>query len=205
MGARRIGRALSCSQKKALEEGLKNWIFDPKNILDGKIFLEIGFGQGENLVHQAHLHPDHSFIGVEFFINGLATFFKKYLAAGLKNVWIYPGDIHMVLKDLPMLDQVYILFPDPWSKKRHHKRRLIQPNFLEILASRMNTGAKLILSTDHVGYFEHMKETSQKMSSQFMWLNPENSYTPPDDWISTRYALKSLSPPQFIFLEKLKN
>lgn len=160
------------------------------------LWLEIGFGGGEHLAHQAKLHPDISIIGCEPYLNGIGDLLKKIDADKLKNIRIYPDDARVLMERLPdsCLDKVFILYPDPWPKARHNKRRLISPEFLDELARVMKPDAVLQLATDHVDYATWMLERLLT-HKQFIW-NAETCVDwlkPPSDWIPTRYEKKRLA------------
>ncbi len=114
------------------------------------LILEIGFGGGEHLVAQAQAHPGARFIGVEPFLNGVASCLRHIEASNVQNVRLHMGDARDVLARLPdsSLDLVYILFPDPWPKTRHWKRRLIQPDFIGELARVLKRGGEVRFATD---------------------------------------------------------
>lgn len=116
--------------------------------------LEIGFGGGEHLVAQAQVQPHARFVGVEPFLNGVASCLRHIEESGATNVRLHRGDARDVVARLPdaSLDRVFILFPDPWPKARHHKRRLIQPDFVDELARVMKPGAELRFATDWAHY-----------------------------------------------------
>lgn len=123
--------------------------------------VEIGFGNGEQLLHAAVAEPERDFIGVEVHRPGVGRLMNALAAAGLDNVRIYNADAVDVLEqEIPpaSLAEVRIYFPDPWHKKRHHKRRLIQPGFLALLARRTAPGGRLHIATDWAGYAEHIGE-----------------------------------------------
>src|SRR5262249_45066780 len=115
---------------------------------------EIGFGGGEHLVAQAEARPERRFIGVEPFINGVGSCLRHIEESGVANVRLHQGDARDVIARLPeaSLDLVYILFPDPWPKTRHHKRRLIQPDFLGELARVLKPGGEVRFATDWANY-----------------------------------------------------
>ena len=122
--------------------------------------LEIGFGNGEQLVHAATAEPERDFIGIEVHRPGVGRVLNALAHAGVDNVRIYHHDAVEVLEreiGVGSLDEVRIYFPDPWPKKRHHKRRLIQPDFVALLASRTRHGGRLHLATDWADYAEHMQ------------------------------------------------
>jgi len=161
----------------------------------GGVTLEIGFGAGEHLVRRASESPDAGFIGVEPFLNGVGACLAKIDEAGLANVRLHAGDARDVLAQLPTgaLDMVYILFPDPWPKARHHKRRLIQPTFLAELARVMKPGAEARFATDWADYAEWTLAAFLN-EPRFAWLAERA-----DDWRAawpghavTRYEEKRL-------------
>lgn len=116
--------------------------------------LEIGFGMGDFLVHQAMLHPELTFIGVEPFKTGLVSLLKKIKQNNILNIRIYHGVVHDIIAKLPLLSAIYILYPDPWPKKRHHKRRLIQKEFLLKLRQHLKPEGKIFIASDHADYQE---------------------------------------------------
>jgi tRNA (guanine-N7-)-methyltransferase len=120
--------------------------------------LEIGFGNGEAILADASAHPERDFIGIEVHRPGVGRLLLGIEAAGLGNVRVICRDAVEVLGRLPdaSLDEVRIFFPDPWHKKRHHKRRLIQPTFIDVLAPKLGAGGRLHLATDWAPYAEHM-------------------------------------------------
>jgi tRNA (guanine-N7-)-methyltransferase len=123
--------------------------------------LEIGFGNGEQLLHAAVHEPDRDFIGIEVHRPGVGRLMNALATAGVGNVRLFADDAVEVLQHeiAPgALAGVRICFPDPWPKKRHHKRRLIQPEFVALLASRVAPGGLLHLATDWEPYAEHMLE-----------------------------------------------
>jgi len=123
--------------------------------------LEIGFGNGDNLLSQASANPGEHFIGVEVHPPGVGHLLRQAAAAGLDNLKVIQHDAVQVLREqIPpdSLHAVLILFPDPWHKKRHHKRRLINPEFAALAASRLRCGGTLQLATDWEPYAEAMLE-----------------------------------------------
>jgi len=123
--------------------------------------LEIGFGNGENLLALAVAHPERDFIGVEVHRAGVGHLLLRADEAGLGNLRVVCHDAVEVLERHiapESLDEVLVLFPDPWHKKRHHKRRLIQPAFVELVASRLQRGGRLQLATDWEPYAQQMLE-----------------------------------------------
>lgn len=156
-----------------------------------KIFLEIGFGTGTHLAHQARLHPDVLLIGCEPYRHGVGDLLQAIKTEELNNVRVFHDDARLLLEKMPdaALDKVFILYPDPWPKKRHHKRRLISDPFLAALARVMKPGAELRLATDHEDYKHWMQEHLQA-SKDFEKLSISGE--PPSDWVTTRYEQKAL-------------
>ncbi len=157
-------------------------------------WLEVGFGGGEHLVHQAAQNPDVGVIGCEPFINGVAMLLGKLRDRNLSNVSIYPGDARNMLDVLPeaSISRAFLLYPDPWPKKRHHRRRFVTPEHLIPLARVLKPGAIFRVATDIPDY---VRQTLVEVPKQgFDWLaeGPADWRTPWDDWISTRYEQKAL-------------
>ena len=121
--------------------------------------LEIGFGTGHSLLEIARAHPERDFIGVEMFKPGIGTLLLGIEAHGLTNIRIFYADAVFVLKQcIPSegLEGVQLFFPDPWPKRRHHKRRIIQPDFINLIAEKLKPQGLLHLATDWDDYAKHM-------------------------------------------------
>jgi tRNA (guanine-N7-)-methyltransferase len=161
----------------------------------GPLVLEIGFGGGEHLGAQAQAHPDTRFIGVEPFLNGVASCLRHIEESGVQNVRLYMGDARDVLARLPnaSLDRCYILFPDPWPKVRHHKRRLIQPAFLDELARALKPGAEVRFATDWANYAAWTLEQFSR-DHRFAWFaeSVADWRNPWQGHVTTRYESKRL-------------
>ena len=159
------------------------------------LWLEIGFGGGEHLAAEAAAHPDVGFIGCEPFINGVASLLRYAEAAGLANLRIHDGDARPLIAALPeaSVDRVYLLFPDPWPKVRHHKRRLVSPAFLDALARVMADGGTFVFASDHAGYATWTLERLIR-HPLFSWTaRSRRDWQRPVDWIETRYEAKALA------------
>lgn len=121
--------------------------------------LEIGFGNGEVLVELARGHPERDYLGIDVYEPGIGRLLAAAADAGLTNLRVLRGDAAELLRESfapASLETILILFPDPWPKKRHHKRRLVQPAFVELLADRLVPGGIVHLATDWEDYAEHM-------------------------------------------------
>jgi tRNA (guanine-N7-)-methyltransferase len=125
------------------------------------VILEIGFGMGETTAAIAAAHPAHDFIGIEVHTPGVGSLLKEIEARGLTNLRVIQHDAVEVLRTMipeASLAGCHLYFPDPWPKKRHHKRRLVQPPFLSLLASRLAPGAYFHAATDWMEYADWMLE-----------------------------------------------
>jgi tRNA (guanine-N7-)-methyltransferase len=121
--------------------------------------LEIGFGMGETTAKIAHAHPENNYLGIEVHTPGVGSLLKQIAAGGLANLRLIQHDAVEVLEHMiapAALAGAHIFFPDPWPKKRHHKRRLIQPAFVALLASRLAPGAYVHAATDWQEYAEQI-------------------------------------------------
>ncbi|MBM3488324.1 MAG: tRNA (guanosine(46)-N7)-methyltransferase TrmB [Alphaproteobacteria bacterium] len=160
----------------------------------GALWVEIGFGAGEHLVHQAAAHPDIGFIGCEPFINGVARALASIEAAGLDNVRIVVDDARLLLARLPeaSVGRIFVLYPDPWRKARHHKRRILGPATTALFARVLADAAELRVATDHPGYLGWILE-HVRAAPEFDWLarRPSDWRTRPPDWPPTRYGEKA--------------
>jgi tRNA (guanine-N7-)-methyltransferase len=153
--------------------------------------LEIGFGNGEHLAALAAAHPERDYLGIEVHRPGVGHLFMLAQRDGLTNLRASAHDAVEVLREqIPpgALDEVLVLFPDPWHKKRHHKRRLIQPGFVELVASRMKPGGVLRLATDWEHYALQMLEVLNGASTSFENLSATGDWVPrPEERAPTRF------------------
>ncbi|MEM7223470.1 MAG: tRNA (guanosine(46)-N7)-methyltransferase TrmB [Pseudomonadota bacterium] len=158
-------------------------------------WLEIGFGAGEHLAWQAAQNPGVGILGAEVFINGIASLVREIDAQNIENIRIYEGDGRDLLAALPAgaLSRVFLLFADPWPKRRHHKRRFIQRESLDRLAALIRPGGELRLATDHMGHLDWMLErTSAHRAFQWLAQSPEDWRRRPADWPESRYERKAI-------------
>ena len=160
-----------------------------------EVWLEIGFGGGEHLIHQAAAHPEIGFIGAEPFINGVAKLLAAIERAGVTNLSVTDADARDVMDVLPegSIGQVCLLYPDPWPKTRHHKRRFVNPDQLDQLARVMRPGAELRVATDIADYVRHTLEQVDRHPA-FDWTaeRPADWREPWPGWPGTRYEAKAL-------------
>ncbi len=171
---RREGR-LTRGQQRALDELLPRVELRPDRPADlDALFgrtaprtLEIGFGNGDSLAQLAGQEPEHDFIGIEVHRPGVGHLLQQVEENNLANVRVSTEDaVEVITYAIPddSLDRVLILFPDPWHKKRHHKRRLVQPAFIGLLSRKLKAGGILHMATDWADYAEHMLDVMQQSS-----------------------------------------
>jgi len=192
----------SLAPRIVIPEGL----LDPRDLMPGaaEVWLEIGFGGGEHMAGQAARRPEVLILGVEPFLNGVASALRHIDEQALDNVRVRQGDAREVLADLipASLDRVFILFPDPWPKTRHHKRRLIQAETIAALARALKPGGRLRFATDWNAYAVWTLERMMRASS-FRWLaeRADDWRTPPADHLTTRYETKALGDCKPVYLD----
>ena len=195
----RTGRMTS-GQTRALEELWPRYGVDysPAPLSLDELFgrrapctLEIGFGNGEHLASLATAHPERTYFGVEVHRPGVGHLFMLAASSNLTNLRASSHDAVEVLNHQiapGALDEVLVLFPDPWHKKRHHKRRLIQPPFVELIASRLASGGIFKLATDWEPYAQQMLEVLGAAPALFTNLSPAGDWMPrPEERAPTRF------------------
>lgn len=200
------GKTLRASQKGYLAEdlgplslkGVTATVNPNRTPLDltfaaGKpIWLEVGFGGGEHLVHMAALNPQAHLIGAEPFVNGIAMLLGKIRAAGVTNLALHPGDVRDLFDVLPdgCLQRVFLNYPDPWPKARHHRRRFVTPEYLQALARVTASGAEFRVATDIPNY---VRQTLEEVPQAGFALERQAGQGGAwEDWLSTRYEQKAL-------------
>ncbi len=208
---RRRGKALRPGQQDLLERKLPaltppgiGWDENPQRApLDlralfpsvREIRLEIGFGGGEHLLAQAAAHPDIGFLGCEPFVNGVAMCLSALERAPTQNLRLHAGDARFLFDVLPdaALGRVYLLYPDPWPKRRHWPRRFVNPANLDEIARLLRPGAELRVATDIDDYARHTLQQLQARR-EFEWLaeRPQDWRAPWSGWPGTRYEAKAL-------------
>lgn len=199
------GKTLRPSQKAYLAEDLAGLslpgitrddnparvAIDPAAIFGGRpLWLEVGFGGGEHLVHMAAANPGIGIIGCEPYVNGIAMLLGKARAAGVSNMRIHPGDVRDLFEVLPAgsVSKAFLNYPDPWPKARHHRRRFVTQGYLAAFARVMAPGAEFRVATDIEDY---VRQTLEEVPLAGFGLVSQGSVAW-DDWISTRYEMKAL-------------
>ncbi len=213
------GRPLSQRQQRLMDEMLPKIAvdianqqddFDPNALFTSEYdtyWFEIGFGGAEHLIGQAKNNPNVGFIGAEPFLEGVAKALVQIEETQVENVRLHADDARQVLKKLSdnSLDRVFIMFPDPWHKARHHKRRIIQQDFLKTLSRVLKPQGQIRFATDWENYAEWTLEQFQE-SNDFKWTadNIKDCTTPPKDHVTTRYQVKGLGDCAPIYLDFVK-
>ncbi|EKE45635.1 tRNA (guanine-N(7)-)-methyltransferase [Oceaniovalibus guishaninsula JLT2003] len=203
---RRKGHTLRGSQQAYLAEDLAtlspgpvDWDVNPDRrkldlaarFGDRPVWVEIGFGGGEHLVHQAALNPHVAIIGAEPYINGVAMLLGRIRAAGVDNLAVHPGDARDLFDVLPdaSVGRAFLLYPDPWPKARHHRRRFVTPDHLAPLARVMAKGAAFRIATDIPDY---VRQTLEEVPRAGFTRVEAPLHDPWPDWTRTRYESKAL-------------
>ncbi len=189
---KREGR-LTKGQAKALEDNWKNMGLNHADGLlnfnqvfgnDNPVVLEIGFGMGKSLVEMAKNDPNSNFIGIEVHRPGVGACLMDAAEAGVTNLRVYEHDAVEVLADCiadASLSKLQLFFPDPWHKKRHHKRRIVQPEFVENLREKLKIDGVFHMATDWENYAEHMLEVMNS-AEKFENLSTTNDYVERPDF-----------------------
>ena len=193
--ARRVSEMLPEFEPELSASDLKGW-FGARAPEAGfnSYTLEIGFGGGEHLAACAKAAPQNGFIGCEPFINGVAKLLGYIEAEGLENLCVHHGDARNVMAAMPAaaLDQAFLLYPDPWPKKRHHKRRFVNQENLDSLFRVLVPNARLLVATDIAAYADWTL-AEIKQHGGFLWRAQCRAdwLRAPQHWPGTRYEQKA--------------
>lgn len=197
------GKTLRPAQRRYLDEDLPRWRLTrvaaeenperaPLSLPNpGRpLWLEVGFGGGEHLLHMAQSNPQADLIGCEPYVNGVAMLLGRLKREPVANLRIHPGDVRDLFDVLPdaALARVFLNYPDPWPKARHHRRRFVSPEFLHPLARVMAPGGEFHVATDIPDYARQAREEVPPAGFRPVL----DSATPWPDWFSTRYEVKAL-------------
>lgn len=197
---RRQSRPLKDKQKTLFEMLLPTLTFSLEEVktlpIDQQIWIEIGFGGGEHLCTQALNYPNIMFIGCEPFVNGVGSLLKQIEAHNLKNIKIFQNDARFLLEALPdnSVDKIFLLFPDPWPKKRHFKRRFVQKDSIKEIHRILKSDGEWRIATDHEGYAIWVNEQFNQPESLMLFAQQhEDIYKRPSitEWPETRYEQKA--------------
>ena len=202
------GPTLTKKQEILLKIELPKFIIDSVDVTDNSerqflnlrkytnnkpLWLEIGFGSGEHLLNQAQLNPDVVLFGCEPYINGVASLLAKIKEKRINNIFIYPGDVRNLFDVLPSnsIDRVFLLYPDPWPKKRHNRRRFVNPEYLIPLCRVMKIAAQFRIATDVKEYCSHAFQEVLKLDFILKEQNKNDFSFPWEGWLPTRYEKKA--------------
>jgi len=183
---------MTVGQKKAVEQWLSVYGLEPKEPLDfaavfgnhNPVWLDIGFGNGESIIHAAKKHPEINFLGIEVHLPGVGHLLMGIEEHGLENVRIIRNDavdmLKLYIKD-ESLAAIHVYFPDPWHKKRHHKRRLVNQDFLDLIQNKLQTGGRFHYASDWEPYAIEVQE----LLSHNPWLSnvaTDGGFSPRPEW-----------------------
>jgi tRNA (guanine-N7-)-methyltransferase len=212
---RRKGKKLRQGQDDLVRTRLPRLRIDPRADVRAQfgrafreLWLEIGFGGGEHLAAQARANPDVAFIGCEPFVNGVAKLLAVIDQEGLDNIRLWDADATRLIPALPpaSLDRVYLLYPDPWPKRRQRKRRFLSEDTLGLLARVMRPGAELRFATD-IDDYAGWGLARVLRSADFRWTaeRPDDWRKPWAGWPGTRYEAKAFAEgrkPSYLTFER---
>ena len=188
---RRRGKSLRRHHLDLMEELLPKLRVDLNDPLPaGEVWLEIGFGGGEHLAHQAGLFPSVNFIGAEPFRNGVAKLLGHIEKNVLSNICIHDDDARYLLEKLPpaSLAKIFVLYPDPWPKKRHHDRRIVNAETLKQFHALLKPAGAFLFASDIIDYVEWtLRECETHGGFELL----SDSGEPFENWIQTRYEAKA--------------
>lgn len=217
---RRQTRPMKVNQKRLLENlypQIKIDLFPGEAIVPSLLFpqlnrfhLEIGFGGGEHLSWRGQQSPDVGFIGCEPFLTGVANLLADIEDHHLSNIRIYNDDARLLVSALPdaCLERVYILFPDPWHKERHKKRRIVHDETIDDYSRILKIGGELIMATDITEYREWMQEIlSKRPEFESQIGNRTSLHERPEPWPLTKYEQKGIAAGReavFLVYKKIK-
>ena len=170
----------------------------PATLPSGPLWLEVGFGGGEHALAQVRMHPEATLIACEVFENGICSLLSALVPEGAEaeaplppNLFVWADDARLLLRTLPdaCLDRLFLLFPDPWPKARHAKRRFVHPQMLALLARVLRPGAEWWVASDDPSYQAWVRDV---MAAQTLFESAAPVMTRPAGWKPTRYEAKAL-------------
>jgi tRNA (guanine-N7-)-methyltransferase len=188
---RRSGKTLRRHHLQLMEDLLPKLRVDLENPSPaGEVWLEIGFGGGEHLAHQAGLFPEVNFIGAEPFRNGVAKLLALIEEKAIGNISIHDDDVRYLLEKLPpaSLAKIFVLYPDPWPKKRHHDRRIVNADTLKQFHALLKPDGVFLFASDIADYIDWARE---HVSEHGGFIEDGDRAQPFENWIQTRYEAKA--------------
>ena len=197
--------------KKLLKENKGSIYFDKQNISElfkskENIILEIGFGNGGHLLSLSDRNKENNIVGVEMYIVGLAKTLRQATSRSIKNILFVNADTRLVLKKIKQntLDAVYILFPDPWPKKKHNKRRLLKKDFIENVLCKIKKEGHLVIATDWAEYADEIKQAIKEIQKEKSIREIEISTEDKKEILSTTFAKRAEKEGRGIYIVKLE-
>lgn len=195
----RLASRMSVAEQHALDEALAPYLVDPKNLegafaTSGALTVELGAGKGEQIVAHAQQNPQNRYIACEVFKNGLARMLREIKHYNLENLKLYGEDGRDLLAALPeaSVDRLVVLYPDPWPKTRHKKRRIVNTTLLKEAARLLKPEGEILLVTDVVDYALWILAATHNEGTFFpIATTPAAWAEPPADWVSTGYERKA--------------
>ena len=198
---RRKGRKLSIEKNKILNLMGPKFFFSKEDILkhinklEGKNYLEVGFGSGENLIKFSQRCPQYNFFGAEPYVNSYITVLKNIYEKKINNIKIFPDDIRLVIDFFKndIFSGIFLLHPDPWPKKKHNKRRLLQQSFIDSLSRILKKNGIIIIATDESMMKSWVLEQFH-IRKDFEWKvkNLNKIFKKPNFFVQTKYSKKSI-------------
>ncbi len=205
--SRRIGKTLSNIQKSLIDEDLPKFLVDknePIKAIKNDIVIEIGIGMAEHFINQCSLNLDMTFIGCEPYLNGIANCLKLAKEKNVANFKLWPDDADFILNNIPShaCSIIYVLFPDPWPKTNHKKRRFMNIPRIKLICDLLKNNGRLIFASDISDYVDFVLETA--LENGFIDVH-SNKTTPHEGYVMTKYNAKAIEAgrdPQFLILKK---
>lgn len=193
--ARRIGKTLSDLNKSLLDKDLPKVMYTNEKLGTTKykkVFFEIGYGMGEHFVNQLKSNPDYLYIGAEVYLNGVANVLKGLKDYDGNNYLLWPDDLDEMLEKMPdkSLDGVYVLFPDPWHKRRYLKKRLFNVERVSLFKRKLKNGGFVSFASDIEDYFDLAKSILE--SDQEFSITNNDFLTPHPGYVQTKYHTKAV-------------
>ncbi len=193
-------RALNNTQRTLWDSLLPSLRLNPDVLSEATaeysaVYLEIGFGSGEHISQLAQQNPNALYIGCEPFINGIASLLEKIHHNNIQNIRIFDDDARKLLPNIPAnsIEEVFLMFPDPWPKRRHIERRFVNPGHVEKIHKILKNKGIWKIATDHEVYAKHILKTFQQFPNLFTKIAEFSNKNRPSEleWPKTKYELKS--------------
>jgi tRNA (guanine-N7-)-methyltransferase len=203
--SRRVSKNLSKLSRQILTDNLPLYSYNEECFNHcNNLYIEIGCGTGEHLINQAILNPQNQYLGVEPYLNGIVRVLKDIEINKINNIHLFADDIDLILDKIPMSKGFYILFPDPWPKSKHIKRRLVNQDRLNLLIDKLNIGGIIYFVSDIQDYFDSVKELFEK--SRSLKIESQLHHQPYPDYVQTKYHRKAIEEKrivQFLLASKI--